>query len=121
MGSLSTATVRGLLFAGLILAFGARYAVRSAMPPAPRGRHRLRRGSPRTPGRAGPRPDPVPVSGGATGLLESIPFLEPARRRSRLSGTARLLIAIAAAAWLIAAVLFVAGRGFAAWLESMNF
>lgn len=124
MDSMSTTTIRGLLFAGFVLALGARYAVRSAMPSAPRGRHRRRRGSPRLgrpPRRTVSRPNPIPVSGGATGLLESIPFLEPVRRRSRFSGTTRLLMAIAAAAWLVAAVLFIAGRGFAAWLESMNF
>lgn len=119
MDSLTPATVRGLLFAGLILAAGARYAVRSAMPPAPRGRHRRKRGSPRP--KPARRAEPIPLTGGAAGLLESIPFLEPVRRQRRFGGTARLLLAIAGAATAIAAILFALGRGFAAWLESMNF
>ena len=119
MNETSAATIRGLLFAGFILAFGARFAVGSAMP-ARRGKHRRKRGSPRIRPQTA-RPDPVPVAGGATGLLESIPFLEAVPRRSRFGGTKRLAAAITLAASIIAVLLFALARAFAGWLETAKF
>lgn len=101
-----------LLIAGGILLLGARYTVRSAMPPR-RGRHRRRPGSPK------PRPQavPAPITGGATGLLESIPFLEPARPRRRMRGAGRLVLGIAGSAAVVAALLFLFARQLTAWLD----
>ncbi|HEX9695321.1 MAG TPA: hypothetical protein VGB64_03300 [Actinomycetota bacterium] len=116
---------RALLIAGAVLFLGARFAVRIAMPPS-RGRHRRKPGSPRPPRPARParerrpaiRPDPVPVAGGATGLLESIPYLEPVRRHVRLRGAARLALGIAAAALLAAGLMFLLASRLPAWLDS---
>lgn len=109
----STSMVRALLVTGVVLFFGARYAVRTAMPPR-KGRHRRKPGSPKP----APQRTPVPVAGGATGLLESIPFLEPAPQRTRSRGAVRLMIGIAATATVVALILFLFARQLTAWLDT---
>lgn len=100
-----------------LLAVGAWSAVRTADERPRRGRHRATGRRAPVAQRKRPRPVvPVPVSGGAAGLLESIPRLEPVRRR-RLRGTARLGTALLISAALVASALFMLGRAFVNWLS----
>ncbi|HVL89658.1 MAG TPA: hypothetical protein VM841_05420 [Actinomycetota bacterium] len=104
-----------LLITGAILAFGASYAVNAAMPP------RLRRDRTAHAPKARPKPEPAPLTGGATGLLESIPFLESAEKDKRLHGAGRLVVGIVAAAAVLALSLFLFASRLTAWLDAVGF
>ncbi len=63
--------------------------------------------------------EPPPISGAASGLLESIPYLEAART-GRIRGTAKLVVTISVLAALFAAALFAFGRALATWISSLS-
>lgn len=84
--------------------------------------HRVATGSGNTPRkRRAARPaEPTPMTGGAVGLLEQIPYLERVHGRRRMYGTAKLLIAITFISSAVAVALIAVGRAIGLWIESLE-
>ncbi len=118
-GGIDTRVV--LAIAALLMS--ARFVLHASMPPRRRkGAHRRKPGSPRIRASRGmPRglSEPAPIAGAAAGLLESIPFLEPAHT-GRLKGATRLVLTIAFVSALFAAALYFAGRAITLWAQSLE-